>query len=189
MVVSLDANATTGYEWQFTAGDTFTIEKSEYVPDPNPENVAGAGGTQVVTLKVTKAGTSDLTGTYVRPWETPSPSPAAEHDGDGRRASDRRAGASPGGGTLSAAEDRAAERRRSPGAASQPGAAVGGRPHRVLAEEPPECRRRAAPVTGQAGVAAAGGAGTRRGGRPRSSAAARPFPACVIRSPRISSRP
>jgi predicted secreted protein len=78
VVVSLDANATTGYEWRFTAGDTFTIEKSEYVPDPNSENVAGAGGTQVVTLKVTKAGTSDLTGTYVRPWETPSPSPAAE---------------------------------------------------------------------------------------------------------------
>ena len=78
VVVSLDANATTGYEWQFTAGDTFTIEKSEYVSDPNTENVAGAGGTQVVTLKVTKAGTSDLTGTYVRPWETPSPSPAAE---------------------------------------------------------------------------------------------------------------
>ena len=77
VVVSLDANATTGYEWQFTAGDTFTIQKSEYVPDPNPENLAGSGGTQVVTLKVTTAGASDLTGLYVRPWETPSPSPAA----------------------------------------------------------------------------------------------------------------
>ena len=78
VVVSLDANATTGYEWQFTAGDTFTIESSKYVPDPNPDNLAGKGGTQVVTLKVTKAGTSDLTGQYVRPWETPSPSPAAD---------------------------------------------------------------------------------------------------------------
>jgi predicted secreted protein len=78
VVVSLVANATTGYEWQFTAGDTFTIEKSEYVPDPNPDGLAGSGGTQVVTLKVTEAGTSDLTGVYVRPWETPSPSPEAE---------------------------------------------------------------------------------------------------------------
>ena len=74
VVVSLDANATTGYEWQFTAGDTFTIVSSKYVPDPNPDNLAGKGGTQVVTLKVTKAGTSDLTGQYVRSWETPSPS-------------------------------------------------------------------------------------------------------------------
>ena len=73
MVLSFEANATTGYEWTFTGGDTFTIEKSEYVPDPNPDQLAGKGGTQVVTLKVTKAGESDLTGTYARSWETPSP--------------------------------------------------------------------------------------------------------------------
>jgi predicted secreted protein len=78
VIVSLDANATTGYEWQLTAGETFSIESSEYVPDPNPDNLAGKGGKQVVTLKVTKAGTSDLTGQYVRSWETPSPSPAAD---------------------------------------------------------------------------------------------------------------
>jgi inhibitor of cysteine peptidase len=77
VVVSLKANPTTGYVWRFTAGDTFTIEKSEYVPDPNPDQMAGKGGTQVVTLRVTRAGTSDLTGTYVRPWETPSPRAAA----------------------------------------------------------------------------------------------------------------
>jgi inhibitor of cysteine peptidase len=73
VVVSLEANPTTGYEWQFTAGDTFTIEKSEYVPDPNPDELVGKGGTQVVTLKVTEAGESDLTGTYGRSWETPAP--------------------------------------------------------------------------------------------------------------------
>lgn len=78
VVVSLEANATTGYAWRFTAGDTFTIEKSEYVPDPDSEGLAGAGGTQVVTLRVTRAGTSDLTGVYERSWETPSPSPAAQ---------------------------------------------------------------------------------------------------------------
>jgi inhibitor of cysteine peptidase len=73
IVVSVEANETTGYQWTFTAGDTFTIEKSEYVPDPNPDQLAGKGGTQVVTLKVTKAGESDLTGAYARSWETPSP--------------------------------------------------------------------------------------------------------------------
>ena len=47
VVVSLAANATTGYEWTFTGGDTFTIEKSDYVPDPNPDELVGKGGTQV----------------------------------------------------------------------------------------------------------------------------------------------
>ena len=75
VVVSLDANPTTGYEWTFTAGDTFAIEKSEYVPDPNPDELVGSGGTQIVTLRVTATGTSDLTGYYARPWETASPSP------------------------------------------------------------------------------------------------------------------
>ena len=51
------------------------IESSEYVPDPNPSGMVGAGGTQVVTLKVTETGSSDLLGFYVRPWETPSPDP------------------------------------------------------------------------------------------------------------------
>ena len=78
VVVKLEANATTGYEWQFTAGDTFTIESSEYEPTPVASGVVGSGGTQVVTLKVTKAGSSDLTGVYVRPWETPSPEPAQQ---------------------------------------------------------------------------------------------------------------
>jgi predicted secreted protein len=78
VVLSFDANVTTGYEWAFTAGDTFTIEKSEYVPDPNPDQLAGKGGTQVVTLQVTKAGESDLTGTYARSWETPSPDAGAD---------------------------------------------------------------------------------------------------------------
>jgi predicted secreted protein len=73
VVLSFPANATTGYEWTFTGGDTFAIEKSEYVPDPNPDQLVGNGGVQVVTLKVTKAGESDLTGAYARSWETPSP--------------------------------------------------------------------------------------------------------------------
>jgi predicted secreted protein len=73
VVVSLEANATTGYEWQFTAGDTFVIENTRYVPSPAPSNMVGTGGTQTVTLKVTKAGSSDLTGAYRQPWVSPSP--------------------------------------------------------------------------------------------------------------------
>ena len=73
VIVTLDANPTTGYEWTFTGGDTFSIEKSEYVPDPNPDQLVGKGGAQVVTLLVTRAGESDLLGTYARSWETASP--------------------------------------------------------------------------------------------------------------------
>ena len=78
VVLVFEANPTTGYEWTFTPGDTFTIESSKYVPDPNPDNLAGKGGTQVVTLKVTRAGGSDLTGVYARSWETPSPGAAPD---------------------------------------------------------------------------------------------------------------
>jgi inhibitor of cysteine peptidase len=73
VIVSLDANATTGYAWAFTAGDTFTIENSQYQEGTHPEGVVGAGGTQIVTLRVTKPGSSTLTGIYARSWETPSP--------------------------------------------------------------------------------------------------------------------
>jgi len=78
VVVSLDANATTGYAWTFTAGDTFTIESSDYVPDPSPSGLAGSGGTQVVKLRITRAGSSELSGVYARSWETPSPDAAPD---------------------------------------------------------------------------------------------------------------
>ena len=71
IVLSFEANPSTGYEWTFTPGETFTIESSKYVSDPNPDNLVGKGGMQVVTLTVTKAGTSDLSGVYARSWETP----------------------------------------------------------------------------------------------------------------------
>jgi hypothetical protein len=35
--------------------------------------VDAAGGTQIVPLDVTKAGTSDLTGMYRQQWNSPSP--------------------------------------------------------------------------------------------------------------------
>jgi len=73
IVVSLEANPTTGYTWELTAGDTIEVVSSKYVADPNPDELAGAGGTQIVTLTVTKAGTSDLTGMYRQQWNSPSP--------------------------------------------------------------------------------------------------------------------
>ena len=74
IVVSLEANPTTGYTWKLTGGDTIEVVSSKYVADPNPDGLSGSGGTQIVTLKVTKAGTSDLTGMYRQQWNSPSPS-------------------------------------------------------------------------------------------------------------------
>jgi predicted secreted protein len=73
VTVLLEANATTGFTWSFSPGDTMEMVSSKYVPDPNPSGLAGAGGVQHVTVKVTKAGTSDLTGTYRQQWNSPSP--------------------------------------------------------------------------------------------------------------------
>ena len=68
IIVNLKANATTGFAWTFTAGDTFEIVSSNYAADPSPAGTTGAGGKQIVTLKVTKIGSSDLRGTYRQPW-------------------------------------------------------------------------------------------------------------------------
>ena len=95
IVVSLEANPTTGFTWKFTAGDTIEIVSSKYVPDPDSDEMAGAGGTEVVTVKVTKAGASDLTGTYRQQWNSPVAGRPARllHDGAGEVAVDaRRAG-------------------------------------------------------------------------------------------------
>jgi predicted secreted protein len=73
IIVNLKANATTGFAWTFTAGDTFEIVSSNYAADPNPPGTTGAGGKQIVTLKVTKIGASDLRGTYRQPWNPVPP--------------------------------------------------------------------------------------------------------------------
>jgi predicted secreted protein len=73
IIVSLKANPSTGYAWKFTAGNTFEIVSSTYVSDPTTGPVTGAGGKQVLTLKVTKAGSSELTGNYGAPWMVPAP--------------------------------------------------------------------------------------------------------------------
>ena len=73
IIVNLKANATTGFAWTFTGGDTFEIVSSHYAADPNPPGTTGAGGKQIVSLKVTKIGSSDLRGTYRQPWNPVPP--------------------------------------------------------------------------------------------------------------------
>ena len=69
--ITLDANPTTGYQWQLS--DNFTegivkLVKSEYVA-PETEMV-GAGGKEVGTFKGVRPGETIIDLEYVRPWET-----------------------------------------------------------------------------------------------------------------------
>ena len=72
--VSLKENPTTGYEWNMIAGPGLTAVSDDFIgPSPSPSPMMGAGGTQVVTVKVTSAGSSELTGNYRQQWTSPSP--------------------------------------------------------------------------------------------------------------------
>jgi inhibitor of cysteine peptidase len=69
--ITLDSNATTGYEWQLADTlDESTLELvgSEYTI-PNDEGLVGAGGIEVWTFKAVGAGETTVPMKYVRPWE------------------------------------------------------------------------------------------------------------------------
>ena len=71
IVIALDGNPSTGFTWEAKDLDTTMFEE---VGDPaftssNPGSV-GSGGTLTLTFKALKAGTSNLTLIYHRPWET-----------------------------------------------------------------------------------------------------------------------
>ena len=56
-VITLDANATTGYEWQLAKpidDSLIKLERSEYVPDKT--GLVGSGGKSIWTFKAVMAG-------------------------------------------------------------------------------------------------------------------------------------
>ena len=74
---ALDANATTGFSWaQKTEGDSVVLEKEFYTSPKTEEHgvaMAGQGGTQYYNYRAVKSGTTTITFTYQRPWETEPP--------------------------------------------------------------------------------------------------------------------
>jgi inhibitor of cysteine peptidase len=48
------------------------LVKSKYEPDKKAPGLVGAGGTQYFRFKALKAGRTEITLTYKRPWETSS---------------------------------------------------------------------------------------------------------------------
>ena len=68
------ANATTGYSWaQTQQGDSVALEKEYYAAPKTEPPMAGQGGTQFYVYRAVKPGTTTITFTYQRPWETNPP--------------------------------------------------------------------------------------------------------------------
>ena len=73
-VITLDANATTGYEWQLanpTDDSLIKLMRSEYVPDKT--GLVGSGGKSIWTFKVVRSGKTQISFKYIRPWEKDIP--------------------------------------------------------------------------------------------------------------------
>jgi len=71
--ISLDANATTGYEWKLAKTlDESIIEQvgdPQYLTEEGAEDRIGAGGTEVWTFRGVGRGDTTIYFEYVRPWE------------------------------------------------------------------------------------------------------------------------
>ena len=73
-VITLDANVTTGYEWQLTKPIDDSLIKlvhSEYVPDKT--GLVGSGGKSIWTFKAVRSGKTQISFKYIRPWEKDTP--------------------------------------------------------------------------------------------------------------------
>lgn len=67
--ITLDSNPTTGFSWQVTQSEELFSVETEYVEDDHTEGMTGVGGKEIITLTPLKAGKTDVTLTYARPWE------------------------------------------------------------------------------------------------------------------------
>lgn len=71
-VIELEANRTTGYKWIYSIDnrDIIKVVSDEYREKEIEKGVVGAGGTRVLRIKGTQAGSADIRFQYVRPWES-----------------------------------------------------------------------------------------------------------------------
>jgi len=75
-LISLEANFSTGFQWQIKSikPNTLLSSKGSYYLKPKSELI-GAGGIQVFSFMPKKKGTAKITFVYVRPWEKNHPLP------------------------------------------------------------------------------------------------------------------
>lgn len=72
VTLKLPSNPTTGYSWNVTQSEELFDITSEF-QQPADQNLAGAGGTEVYTLKPKKEGTVTVEFAYARSWEEKEP--------------------------------------------------------------------------------------------------------------------
>ena len=77
IIVSLEANPTTGYDWELIELDPAVVESTDvsYVPDPAPPGWVGGGGTAVWQFTALAEGETALRLEYGRDFE-PEEDPA-----------------------------------------------------------------------------------------------------------------
>ena len=70
--IALDANMTTGYNWSQHIKDEAVVAyvDNAYVAAATDPQVVGGGGTDTFTFKAVSKGTTTITLTYARPWES-----------------------------------------------------------------------------------------------------------------------
>ncbi|MGB9665944.1 MAG: protease inhibitor I42 family protein [Candidatus Cryosericum sp.] len=73
--ITLDANATTGYTWSQTVSEPNIVVyvTHAYEVTPRDPQVVGGGGTDTFTFKAVGKGTTTITLSYARPWESVPP--------------------------------------------------------------------------------------------------------------------
>jgi predicted secreted protein len=67
--ITLDSNPTTGFSWQVSQSEELFSAETNYVEDKHEEGLVGVGGKETITLTPMKAGKTEVTLTYARPWE------------------------------------------------------------------------------------------------------------------------
>jgi inhibitor of cysteine peptidase len=71
IIIKLDANPSTGYTWEVKDLDAALFKQlGDPVFSSSSPGLVGSGGTLTLTFNTLKAGTSQLTLIYHRPWET-----------------------------------------------------------------------------------------------------------------------
>ena len=69
VTVTLESNPTTGYSWQVSqTEELFKIDRS-YSEHEHSEDLVGVGGNETFTFIPLRAGKTEVTLTYARPWE------------------------------------------------------------------------------------------------------------------------
>ncbi|MFC1902551.1 protease inhibitor I42 family protein [Chloroflexota bacterium] len=70
-IIALGSNPTTGYSWQASHDETMVklLSSDCEMGEAAKEGAVGAGGTELFQFKALKAGKTEITLVYKRPWE------------------------------------------------------------------------------------------------------------------------